>query len=319
VTLLSPSAVSWDYWLLFIIQLATLGVLIIYVWKTWEMASATRRAAEASEHTLREASQARLDEVAPAILVYFDSTPFLGAEIVIENAGKGAASDVSLHFDPPLRSTQPHETDQFFDAVQSLIPPGYRIAQLFDTWPTLLESDLPKEYMVTVRYCGVQNRQVYEVVHRLDAEAVRHRMVGHRKGLNEIAGELEKLSTIMERQLQSVQKSVARAAVFGYEARGARDHREAVQRLTGFWELQRAVKDHREVVLPYNRVLETLRADLVSVFRLAPWSELTADQREALSHAARALFDINAEVIGHAEEWRDEVDQMLERVAAAFD
>lgn len=55
---------------LLIVQILTLFCLIIYVIKTWEIASATREAARISEKTLKEMKEAREQENAPYILVY---------------------------------------------------------------------------------------------------------------------------------------------------------------------------------------------------------------------------------------------------------
>jgi hypothetical protein len=225
---------------------------------------------------------------------------------------------MSLHFDPPLSTTQPHETDRFFDAVQTLVPPGYRIAQVFDTWPALLESELPKQYAVTVRYRGVQTGQEYEVVHRLDAEALRYRFIGRNKGVNEIAEELERVRKSMEERLSGVERGITKLGEGAYHVRDARDCREAVQRLTGFWHIQRAIRDAPAASLPFRRTLDTVRADLISLFRVTDWTGLRDDQREALGEAARVVFDRNAEVIGHTKEWRAQVDTAVERLAASF-
>ena len=85
-------------WILFFTQILTLVALVIYVWKTWEMASATRRAAEASAAAVREAIDARLEALAPRILVYF------GYE--------------SLHLAENRRGKpRPRDRDRFHDSV----------------------------------------------------------------------------------------------------------------------------------------------------------------------------------------------------------
>jgi predicted phosphatase len=56
-------------------KILTLISLIIYVWKTWEIASATRKAAEATEATVAEMRAAREQETTPNVIVYFDLEP----------------------------------------------------------------------------------------------------------------------------------------------------------------------------------------------------------------------------------------------------
>lgn len=54
------------------IQIPTLIALILYVIKTWQMASATRKSAEISARTLDEMRAARDSETAPYVVAYFD-------------------------------------------------------------------------------------------------------------------------------------------------------------------------------------------------------------------------------------------------------
>jgi hypothetical protein len=55
-----------------ILQFFSLIFLIIYVIKTWEMASATRKAALATEKSVDELRKTRDQATAPYIVVYFD-------------------------------------------------------------------------------------------------------------------------------------------------------------------------------------------------------------------------------------------------------
>jgi len=55
-----------------IIQTLSLVALVFYVWKTWQIAAATKEGAEIYEQILKEMRDAREAEVAPYVVVYFD-------------------------------------------------------------------------------------------------------------------------------------------------------------------------------------------------------------------------------------------------------
>jgi len=87
-----------------IFQAATLVALIVYVWKTWAMASATEKAANASQAALREMKAAREAETRPYILCYF--APSAGGrdlDLVVANTGQSMAFDVAVQFNPPVQ------------------------------------------------------------------------------------------------------------------------------------------------------------------------------------------------------------------------
>jgi hypothetical protein len=137
----NPANIFWDDWLLLFVQVATLVVLMVYVWKTWEMAASTSRAAQTSLEAVEESRTARLEALAPRIVIYFDSDKHFSAQVVIYNAGSGTAGDLRLTFDPPLQASQHPELLEFFKTPQSVFPPGYRLAQTFDSWPGYLRSN----------------------------------------------------------------------------------------------------------------------------------------------------------------------------------
>lgn len=84
---------DWVPWVQFLIEIATLVLIAIYVHKTWQMAGATQRAAEATAKSTEEATRARIDSLAPPVIAYFEYATHL-ATIVIENVGSGTASHV---------------------------------------------------------------------------------------------------------------------------------------------------------------------------------------------------------------------------------
>lgn len=120
-----PASV-FDDWALLLLQCLSLVVIVVYVWKTWEMASATRASAESSAATLREAKEARLDALAPRVLVYSDPSSSSVAEVVVLNdAGAGTALDVRLDVTPRIpTSNEYRDPGRFFDTPKAAILPA---------------------------------------------------------------------------------------------------------------------------------------------------------------------------------------------------
>ena len=228
-----PSTIVWVSWLQLVMQLGTLVFLIIYVVKTWQMASATRAAAQASSRAADEALKARLQALAPRILVYFNPEQIFFAEIVVENAGAGTAKDVEFKFDPGLQSSEKnHHPEKFFETPKSIIPPGHRIRLHFDSWPSLFQSQNPKRYTVQVAYRGAENNLEYAVTHVLDVGDHEHRVELQRKGMHDLVGEVEKLRTELTRRLDQFHHELSVGlATRGYAASGRGSFNDCVAAL----------------------------------------------------------------------------------------
>lgn len=141
------------------IQFATLILVGVYVWKTSEMAAATRRSVEVAGESLQEIKETRDQEVAPYVVAYFD-VPYDEHMIylVVKNIGKGIARDVGIKFDPPLQSSNFGDLlDQFSllkDGIGSLAP-GQEIRTDFDTTHGYLGNEhLPRRYQAEISYFG---------------------------------------------------------------------------------------------------------------------------------------------------------------------
>jgi len=216
------SPTGWYDWVQFGIQGGTLVFLVIYVVKTWQMASATRAAAEASSKAAEEALQARLQAMAPRILVYFNPEEIFFAELIVQNAGAGTARDVEFRFDPPLKSSQQgHHPEQFFETPKAMIPPGHRIRLYFDTWPSLLKTENPRRYTIDVTYHGAENNLGYSVTHVLDVADHEHRVEMHRKGMHDLVNEVEKGREEIANRLDRIHRDLEEEfATRGYAAAG---------------------------------------------------------------------------------------------------
>lgn len=166
VQIQSPHRDSWDYALISI-QIATFISLIIYVIKTWEMAAASKRSTKLSEEVLTEMKEARIQELAPNVIVYIDM-PYgntWSMYFVVRNIGKAVAKDIMMEFDPPLQTglgnhKHEYELPLVKNGIRSLAP-GQEIRAPFDVATNYfsnmarkLESPLPVSYNVRVSYLG---------------------------------------------------------------------------------------------------------------------------------------------------------------------
>lgn len=146
-----------------IVQILTLIALIIYVIKTWEIASASKKSTKVSERILNEMKESRDQEVAPYVVAYFD-IPYGGTSIylVVKNIGKSVAENIKLEFQPPLETSiittndwNINDTPLIKDGIGSM-PPGYELRTFFDSSVSYLkkESKFPLIYNVNVSYSG---------------------------------------------------------------------------------------------------------------------------------------------------------------------
>ncbi len=178
------------------VQILTLIALIIYVVKTWQMASATKNYAKTTEKTLDEMKETRVQESAPYVVVYFD---FIGHEIylVVENVGKGLAKDVKIEFRPELENTgqgkKINDTPMIKDGIGS-IPPNYKIRHFFDMSFAYYEKKLPLEYKVKISYNGGLTNIEKTTENVLDLAFHQKISFLGKKGMNELVKEIETLN-----------------------------------------------------------------------------------------------------------------------------
>ena len=115
-----------------VIQGATLIVVIIYTIYTARMTSAARASVEAANNTIKEMKEAREQENAPYIVVYFDipqNKPLI--YLIIKNVGKSIATDVKFTFTPSLSSNvfkNINDTPLIKNGISSL-PPNYELRE----------------------------------------------------------------------------------------------------------------------------------------------------------------------------------------------
>lgn len=200
----------------------TLVAVIFYTYKTWEMASATKdmaaatqKSSEAAEKTLLEMKESRDQEVAPYVVAYFDV--ILESHLiylVIKNIGKSIATDVQVIFDPPLKSGSFDIGDSVLlkDGKVASLPPSYEIRALFDTAINLYGSqELPLIYSVRISYRGGLKDDERVINQILDLSIYKGLMSIMTKGMDDLVkqvNELTKHSDKIEDALEEIAKTL---------------------------------------------------------------------------------------------------------------
>ncbi|MFF0243956.1 hypothetical protein ACWEU6_05195 [Streptosporangium sandarakinum] len=122
--------------------------------------------------------QVRREQQEPYIVVDIQPSAFVSSVllVVIENTGPTVARNVRIAFSPQIERFM--DTDGFgrFVLAEShlfkngipAMPPGRRIELLFDLGYKRLNSDLPKEYTVTVDCEGPGGRPVETMIYKID-------------------------------------------------------------------------------------------------------------------------------------------------------
>lgn len=190
------------------VQVLTLIALVIYVIKTWEMASATKQAAEVSRQTLEEMKESRDQEVAPYVVVHFE-LPFgkRWIYLVVKNIGKSIAEDIRVEFTPPLRNTEGEKISNLAMIQHGIpsLPPNAEVRTFFDTTLEYFKhAELPLAYDVKVSYAGGINatKRISDQV--IDLSAHKGRIWVDEKGMHELVREVHDLVHVMNRVSQDL-------------------------------------------------------------------------------------------------------------------
>ncbi len=177
-----------DY-VLALVQVLTLIALITYVWKTWQMASATRESVDEMRATRDEESR-------PYVLLFAErnAVTSLFFDITLRNFGRTAARDVRLSFDPPLQASRPDSIERctFLNEGVSLLPPGSNFRTFFDSSMDYFKEDRPLRYTVHLRYWDVKKAVSYDETIVLNLDQFRGMTWIGEKNLGTVAKELEK-------------------------------------------------------------------------------------------------------------------------------
>jgi hypothetical protein len=189
---------GWVDYTVAAVQIMSLIALVIYVIKTWEMASATREAAEISAKVLEHNRNVQDQEVAPYMVVYLDipyGDPWI--YLVVRNVGKTIAENVSITFDPPLTRMQhePLATLPIDDAQMGSFPPGYEVRIFFDsTIEYFAQENLPSSFKVTASYTGGLSPAPRSTTQIIDLSVYKGTSYLHEPRLKDVLKELKELA-----------------------------------------------------------------------------------------------------------------------------
>lgn len=199
--------------ILFFVQITSLVFLIIYVIKTWEMASATRKAAEATEKSVLEMRETRDQETAPFVIAYFDIQMESNLiYLVVKNIGRTVASQISLTFTPELQSSNtshPISEVGFIKNGIDSMPPNYEIKTIVDSINVYFSNeDLPFKYNVEITYYGGIESKKRTSKQQLDLSA--NKGISHirNKTINNLVEEFEKFIK-EEREIKDATRKIA--------------------------------------------------------------------------------------------------------------
>ena len=186
-----------------IAQIISVIFLIIYVIKTWQMASASKRQIEISANTLIEMKEARLQEIVPRVVVYFE-IPYgeFRIYLIVKNIGKSIAKDIKLNFNPALRNADGeiiNEIPLIKDGIKSM-PPEFEIRTIFDSvFRFFGRQDLPLSYEVGVSYLSDYNS--HAIVHSqiIDLSPYKGLQWAEEKGLKNLIDPIKKIAENSEK------------------------------------------------------------------------------------------------------------------------
>jgi hypothetical protein len=187
-----------------ITQILILATLIVYLIKTWRIASSTQAAAEVFALSLQVMKEARDQEIAPYVVVYFD-IPYGDRIIylVVKNIGKSTARDIRIQLKPKLLSNSGEDIDELpiiKNGIASLSP-NHEIKMFVESTTTFFfgRSDRPLTYEATVSFYGglKETQRVSEQVLDLTADK-RLDKIAHR-GRHDLVSEVEQISRNIER------------------------------------------------------------------------------------------------------------------------
>jgi hypothetical protein len=296
-----PQDIPAVEWLLLVIQVATLIALIIYVWKTWQMAGATRSAAEASATSVEEMRVARREASDPRLAIYFMTPSTMLAEIIIENAGESTAVDVTFEFSPPLRASQNEQLAiQFFQSPKT-IPARAKMRHAFDSWPGYFEAKLPLKYQVLIQYRRIGEDTLREEVQVLDPGSFQHALAWSEKGVNDLATRFNTFADRVERSINEFQRQLRSADHRRELLAPSRPFVEGLRDLLSTVELIERAGVDQHIRITAGLYLPALRELSLAAFLAGKREEVNDDLQAALSDLILSLHHLEWDSLNHQE------------------
>ncbi|WP_326830234.1 hypothetical protein OIE13_17045 [Streptosporangium sp. NBC_01810] len=147
--------------------------------------------------------QVHREQQEPYIVVDIQPSAFVSSVllVVIENTGPTVARNVRITFDPQIERFEEIGDPSRFILAESFLfkngipamPPGRRIELFFDLGSNRLNSDLPKEYTVTVDCDGPGDRPVETMTYKIDLRIYEGTEQIHVKNIHDGVKMLEKV------------------------------------------------------------------------------------------------------------------------------
>ncbi|MBN1459030.1 MAG: hypothetical protein JXA57_05805 [Armatimonadetes bacterium] len=192
-----------DYFLA-VVQVLTLVALVVYVWKTWQMASATRSSVD-------EMRETRLAETRPYVLLFAerDRGSPLFVDLVLRNFGKSGARDIVLSLSPELQASWGGLANcAFLSGPVGFLAPGAELRTHFDSSRDYFNKELPGHYVVEVTYQDERGRTDYAESFVLNLEQFKGMSWLERKDLNDMYKVLESLGKSVDKTNQTLSEVV---------------------------------------------------------------------------------------------------------------
>jgi hypothetical protein len=310
---INPATVYWDHWVFFLVQVASMVFLIIFVWKIWEMAAATRAAAESCAEAAIEAKEARLEALAPRLMVYFSPEQIQLAEIVLENIGTGTASDVRITFEPPLQvSGDCFDANLFFETVKPIIPPRYRMFHVIDTWSSYISANLPKRYDVRLTYTGKENGREYDELHALDIDSLAHRVKFGKKDIDDLIKGVEKIANVLDDKLKKIDSPFELS--YAPDLHPVEEHPLSyhISEIQAGWMAAKSNNTNQQSGLTWESTLRTLRGLSLNAIIAAAKESAPENFREAI---LKVLILLYVPAYLRQENYEQELDHAIQELS----
>lgn len=197
-----------DY-VLAVVEILSLIFLIIYVIKTWQMASETKKSTQISEKTLKEMKESRAQEVAPYVIAYFNVENNSKICLIVKNIGKTVAENVKLDFTPELTNTLDMDLNEISLIKQgvSSMPPNYEIKTIYDFGTSYFKTDnMPLKYEVEITYQGGINNEVRKVKQTLDLSVYKELLKTRKKGMTDLVKKFDQFSKVTKKINKNIER-----------------------------------------------------------------------------------------------------------------
>lgn len=318
VSFSDPSKLPAVQWALFWAQIATLIGLGLTVWKTWEMAIATQKAAKATADTVEEMRISRESASSPHIVVYLASPSDNIAEIIVENFGEGTARDIQFNISPPLQSTLSKDIGRFFETPKWL-PPRSRLSHALDVWSSYFASDYPRQYIFKVDYIGVKDGKMHSDEYLLDIDSFRHMAAWGKKDLDDLVGAIEKISHEFKSQGRRRERYYSNIETgFPYSNRSD-SYSEALSTIQAIYDTLQAMKSDGLIHVKTRPLLHGLRtASLDAIAYLNNGNKDNDDRRTALVNLLILLHNARLWNDMADEEFSLRMDQAMSKVISNY-